>query len=183
MNKSNKLIFALAFTLITLSACQTPSQPEHVVKFDRNTDKTPVEEVLPVIKITQGPNHSDLKLRSQTSRYLNAEKSAIEITLSSSKTAFCENQAPALKEGEAELKIIVKAKDGKKAITKEDLSKDTDFESIATYKTTAGEVTISGDQFKSLSISDLNAAILRGNIQISAKDFSVEGEYFTAICK
>ena len=183
MNKSNKLIFALAFTLITLTACQAPSQPEHVVKFDRNTDKTPVEEVLPVIKITQGPNHSDLKLRSQTSRYLNAEKSAIEITLSSSKTAFCENQAPALKEGEAEIKITVKAKDGKKAIVKEDLSQDADFETSATYKTPAGEIMISGDQFRSLSISDLNAAILRGNIQISAKDFAVEGEYFTAICK
>lgn len=183
MNKSNKLIFALAFTLIAFSACQTPSQPEHVVKFDRNIDKTPVEEVLPFLKITQGANQSELKLRSQTSRYLNPEKSAIEITLSSSKTAFCENQAPALKEGEAELKITVKAKDSKKAIAKEDLIKDTDFETSATYKTSTGEITISGDQFKSLSISDLNAAILRGNIQISAKDFAVEGEYFTAICK
>ena len=68
MNKSNKLIFALAFTLIAFSACQTPSQPEHVVKFDRNIDKTPVEEVLPFLKITQGANQSELKLRSQTSR-------------------------------------------------------------------------------------------------------------------
>lgn len=183
MNKSNKLIFALTFTLIALSACQPSAEPEHVVKFDRNTDKTPVEEVLPVIKITQGTDHSELKLRSQTSRYLNAEKSAIEITLSSSKIAFCENQAPALKEGEAELKITVKAKDGKKAISKEDLSQDSNFETSATYKTPAGEIAISGDQFKSLSISDLNAAILRGNIAISAKDFAVEGEYFTAICQ
>ncbi len=183
MNKSNKLIFALTFTLIILSACQAPLEPEHVVKFDRNTDKTPVEEVLPVLKVTQGPDHSELKLRSQTSRYLNAEKSAIEITLSSSKIAFCENQAPALKEGEAELKITVKAKDGKKAISKADLSKDADLEITAVYKTPSGEINISGDQFKSLAISDLNEAILRGNIQVSAKDFAIEGEYFTAICK
>ncbi|MCC6643187.1 hypothetical protein IT411_00375 [Candidatus Peregrinibacteria bacterium] len=185
MNKS-KFVLALVLTAFMLAGCQDNGQPEHPLNTDGRKSnsnqevKKPMEEVLPVLKVTKGPDHSELKLRSQTSRYLNPDQSVLEITLSSSQTAFCKNESPALQEGEAELKITVK---GQKAIVKEDLALNKDLEINAVYKTSAGEIMISGDQFKSLNISDLNAAILRGNLQISAKDFAVEGEYFTAICK
>lgn len=183
MNKS-KFVLTLLLAASLLTGCQDNGQPERPLNTDgrksTQEEQKPIEEVLPVLKVTQGPNHSELKLRSQTSRYLSQDQSALEITLSSSQTAFCKNESPELKDGEAELKITVK---GKKPIVKEDLSQNKDLEINAVYKTSAGEVMISGDQFKSLNISDLNAAILRGNIQISAKDFALEGEYFTAICK
>jgi hypothetical protein len=183
-NRSLIIIFALAS--IALTACQggTPERPINTAG-DRRNEKpeVPIEEVLPSLKINAQGQASELKLRSQTSRYLNEAKSELEIVLTSSKVAFCQNEKPELLEGEEEVRLTVKSKDGKKAVVAADYANNADYEISAVRKTPAGETTFSPENFKSFKVTDLNNAIVRGNINIVAKDMSIEGEYFTAICK
>ncbi len=190
MNR-NKLISLLALSTIVLTACQMGQPPERPLNTgDRprvtrttNTPATPAEEVLPMLKITQKDQIGEFKLRSQTTRYLNEAKTELEISLSSSRLAYCQNESPELKEGEEQLKIIIKARDGKTAIPKAEFAKSTDYEISATRKSATLETKIPAENFESLKITDLNNAIVRGNLKIVTADLTMEGEYFTAICQ
>jgi hypothetical protein len=183
----NKLIVLLALSTTVFTACQIGQPAERPLNTDGRPrvikPATPVEEVLPVLKVSQKGQNSEFKLRSQTSRYLNDLKTELEITLSSSSQAYCQNEAPVLKEGEEQLKITIKAKDGKTAITKAEFAGNEAFEIFALRKTATLETKIPAESFESLKISDLNNAIVRGSLRIASEDLKMEGEYFTAICK
>lgn len=210
--KSTNIFSLLVLSSILLSACQPALPPERPLntgdrpRVTRGQPEVVREEVLPTLALTQGEAKSEMKLRSQTSRYLNAQNTALEITLTSSDLAYCQNENPALGEGEEELKITIRAKDGQTPIEKIEFAGDDRFELSATYRSNkpapAGQtetsaadnesaqpsaapadVTFSGADFTGLKITDLNAAIARGHLSITSTDLSVEGEFFTAVCK
>lgn len=177
----------LVLSIFILSACQPGLPPERPIntgdrpRVTRNT--TPVEEVLPTFAVTSAETKSEMKLRSQTSRYLNAQSSVLEITLTSSRLAYCQNENPALGEGEEELKITIKSKDGKTAIVQDELANNDGIEIAGVYRNNQGDIPLQTSDFSSMKIIDLNSAIVRGNLQIATTDLSIEGEFFTAICK
>ena len=178
----------LILSIFVLSACQPAQPPERPINTgDRprvTREKTPpAEEVLPVLAITKGENKSELKLRSQTARYLNNEKTALEIVLTSSNLAYCQNESPALGEGEEELKIVVKTVDGKFSVGQGELATEPGYELSGTYRTSQGDVALEKSAISSLNITDLNAAIVRGHLKIAGTDLAIEGEFFTAICR
>jgi hypothetical protein len=210
--KSTNIFSLLVLSSILLSACQPALPPERPLntgdrpRVTRGQPEVVREEVLPTLTIARGEAKSEMKLRSQTSRYLNAQNTALEITLTSSDLAYCQNENPALGEGEEELKIIIRSKDGKTPVDKIEFAGDDRFELSATYRSNkpapAGQtetsapdnesaqpsaapadVTFSGADFAGLKITDLNAAIARGHLSITSADLSVEGEFFTAVCK
>lgn len=186
---NNKYIIPLlVFSALVLSACQPALPPERPINNGDRPKVTkentpPVEEVLPILAITFGEEKTEMKLRSQTSRYLGTQEAALEITLTSSKLAYCQNENPALGEGEEELKITVKSKDGTTPVDKGELAGNDQFEISGTYRNNLGDVQFQTTDFSSLNISDLNTAIVRGHIQIKTIDRSIVGEFFTAICK
>jgi len=178
------LTLLMAISLFSLSACDMGNSNQNTG--DRNNPQVetrPDEEVFPTLDLKENGNASKIVLRSQTSHYLNDQKSAVEIEMTSSKIAFCENEEPPLKDKEESIKITIKAKNPKTAITKGEFVGNKDFDITATRKTTAGETTISADQFQSLKITDINNAIVRGNFNVSSTNLALSGEYFTAICK
>lgn len=181
---NRKLIVTFILSALFLSACQngTPERPVNTGDRRNNTPEAPVEEVLPSLKVNAMGQASEMKLRSQTSRYLNDKKTELEIVLTSSKVAFCQNEKPTLLEGEEELRLTVKSKKNTPVVAA-DYANNPDYEITAVRKTPSLETTFSPENFKSFKITDLNNAIVRGNINIAAKDMSIEGEYFTAICK
>lgn len=197
--KSTNTLTLLLLSAIVLTACQPALPPERPLntgdrpRVTRGEEEIAREEVLPILSVERAGAKSELKLRSQTSRYLNAQNSALEITLTSSDLAYCQNENPALGEGEEELKITIRATDGQTPIGKIEFAGDDRFELSATYRGNAppagetaaqpAEITLSPADFASLKVTDLNAAIVRGHLKIASADLSIEGEFFTAVCK
>ena len=185
--KSLAFISAIILLALTLTACQESSvSPSKNQPGDRKTPVVatkPDEEILPTLQLKENNQDSKIVLRSQTSHFLNSQKSALEIDVTSSKIAFCENQHPELKDKEEELIITLKSKDGKTALTKGEYANNKDFEITASRRNAAGQTTIPVESFQSLKITDLNNAIVRGNLNITSPALSISGEYFTAICK
>ncbi len=175
------------FSIFALTACQAglpAERPLNQGDRPRVTYNTqPVEEVFPVLNVTQKDQKSEFKMRSQTSRYLNSSNTELEITLSSSAVAFCKNEAPTLKEGEEQLKFIIKSKDGKTPVGKTEFAKNEAYEISIMRKTPTLDTKIPADSLESFKITDLNNAIVRGHLKIAATDLTIEGEFFTAICK
>lgn len=138
--KSTNIFSLLVLSSILLSACQPALPPERPLntgdrpRVTRGQPEVVREEVLPTLTIARGEAKSEMKLRSQTSRYLNAQNTALEITLTSSDLAYCQNENPALGEGEEELKIIIRSKDGKTPVDKIEFAGDDRFELSATYR-------------------------------------------------
>ena len=202
LNKKH-LILVLLISGLALAACETTLEPERPL----NTGDRPRitngnrEEVLPMLSITQNGTESEMKLRSQTSRYLNEKKSILEINLTSSNLAYCQNENPALGEGEEELKITIKSKDGNTPIEAMQFVDDDRFELTANYRSnkkansehstsnstdmsvTPTNIAFQSADFTNLTITDLSAAIARGELKISTENINIEGEYFTAICQ
>lgn len=183
MNTKTILVIATVTSLL-LAGCQAGQPPERPLNTgDRPRVGEPVvapeDEVLPTLNITEESEEREMKLRSQTSRFLDDNKQVLEITLSSSRLAFCENESPELLEGEEQIIITLKGKtpiiDGK-AI-------DAGYELSAKYKSQTDEKEFAQENFTEMSISDINAAIVRGKMDINLEEFSIEGEFFTAICK
>lgn len=188
-----KFIAAAGFTLLAasiLSACQAaPQSPEHVVKLkDRTRLDTPAESIYPTLKLTtKDPAATkDFKLKSQTSRYTNGTQSALEITLTDSSETSCENKNPELKEGETVIKLIIASKDDKVALAKGTYTAEK-YNLSGTISSMAGgfkkEEKLSQEQISSINVTDLNKAIFRGSFKADGTNTSLEGEFFTAICK
>jgi hypothetical protein len=193
-----KLLYLAMLTMaiaILLAACQqaskvdqNPANPDR----PRVTKKTPLEEVLPTLSITQKASTNtpvtpnEFKLRSQTSRYLNANKSALEITLSDSRQGFCKNEAPDLLDGESIIKISIKAKDGKSAIPKGVLTADKfdlSVQKMTKYGDAQTETKFAANEIPLFKITDINNSIARGNFKLDNSTTMIEGEFFTAVCK
>lgn len=184
MKKNTVLIIATIATFL-LVGCQNNQPPERPLnKGDRSRVTTPVvapeDEILPVLKISEGGQEREMKLRSQTTRFLDDSQKTMEITLSSSRTAFCENETPELLNGDEQLILTVKS--DKDAIATGD-AKESAYQLSGKYKNADGEIDLAADAIKGLTISDLNAAIVRGNLDVSNEQISIKGEFFTAICK
>lgn len=182
--------FLLILTIISsvfLSACQDTSITSPAGKSAGRTppavDARPDEEVLPTLQLKENGQDSKIVLRSQTSHFLNTQKSALEIDVTSSKVAYCENEHPALQAKEEEMIITLKAKNPKTSLDKGEFANSKDYEISAIRRNAAGQTTIPSESFQSLKITDLNAAIARGNFAISTPALTITGEYFTALCK
>jgi len=183
----NKLLSLLALSAVLLSACQ-PVQPADTTGNPDVNSKTAAtvtqyDEVLPVLKVTDQGQAGDFKLRSQTSRYPSGAKTEMQITLTSSPVAYCQNESPVLKAGEESLLITIKAKNGKTPVSKAELANNAAYDLSGIYQNAAGEVKLAAADFTSLKITDLNGAIARGSLKISASNLQIEGEFFTAICQ
>jgi len=199
-NKSIKLFVVAVCTLlagILFTACQqsvqnTPSQSPTSDR--RNVTKIPpVEPVYPTLQVShKNPADanipaatSDFKLKGQVSHYTSSSKSSLEIILTDSTNETCENRTPELQDGQSIIKITVKSKDGK-ALTIGNYSADK-YDMSATMSTKSGtntnEVKCEGSQIPTFKMTDLNAAIARGNFNIVGTDTGLQGEFFTAICK
>ena len=183
---------SLVISALLLSACQSGqvSNPNSSSTNDRPriTDQTKsADDNLPVLKTKQSGLAGEFKLRSQTSRYLTSNKSSAEIILSNTTSAFCQKQKPTLLDEEQQIRIIIKSKDGKTAVSKGETVGNSNFELSLSKVTKAGEQKLDSLLITSLNITDLNNAILRGNLKSSAssdgKIESYDGEFFTAICK
>ena len=195
--KKIRNITLLITSILVLTACQTSLPPERPLnttgersRFTQNEEDTQREEMLPVLTIADKDSKSEMKLRSQTSRYINANNSAIEITLTSSRLAYCQNESSALGEGEEEIKITIKAKDGKTPIEQNEYVDNNNFEISAIYRgnkqtspSTLSDITFSSGDFITMEITDINTAIVRGQLKLSKDEITIEGEYFTAICR
>lgn len=185
MNKNTVLILATITTFL-LAGCQFSSQPPErpLNKGDRSRVTTPIvapeDEILPVLKISKDGQEKEMKLRSQTTRFLDDSKKTMEITLSSSRTTFCENESPELLDGDERLVLTLKS--NKDAITIGD-AKETAYELSGKYKNADGEIVLTAEEIKGLTISDLNDSIVRGNVDLGNDQISIKGEFFTAICK
>lgn len=175
-------VLALSFlSVLVLTACQNNLPPERPANTGDRIRVTPVvnnDDALPTLAFTRGTEQGKFLLKNQTARYLNPEKTELEITFSNLTREFC---APAgdLQEGEQELKITVKAKN---AISKGELV-NADNQISAIYRDKSGQHQFSGTAISTLKVTDLNAAILRGKLKFSDAEQTFEGEYFTAICK
>ncbi len=178
------LMLSLGLALVSLTACQDSDVNTGFVGRQKAPVETrPDEEILPTLQIVEQGKASKMVLRSQTSSYLNEQKSALEIELTSSKVAFCQNEEPPLQTGEESLKIIIKAKDPKTTIAKGEFADNPDYQLTAIRKTASGETTLDSEQLKSFKITDINNAIVRGNLNVASPDLDISGEYFTAICQ
>ncbi len=197
--KNSKLLIIAIITLLAgifFTACQqTVRNPSGNLRNDRRQvgDATPVKEVFPTLQISHKnpadnnipPTTGDFQLRDQTSRYTNATKSALEITLTDSRKASCEQENPELLAGESIIKITVKSRDGK-PLTAGAYTSDK-YDISGSIKTNNGDqdktTKFDSAQFSSFQVTDLNKAIFRGNFQVSGADTGLSGEFFTAICK
>lgn len=197
--KNLKLLIIAIITLIAgvfFTACQQSAQnPTGNGSTDRRQveDTTPAKELFPTLQISHKntadanipPTTGDFQLRDQTSHYTNSSKSALEITLTDSRKASCENENPELLDGESMIKITVKAKNGK-ALTAGDYTPDK-YDLAMTVTTKSGDqnkvVKFDATQIQSFKVTDLNKAIFRGNFQAVGTDTGLQGEFFTAICK
>lgn len=176
-----KVLALSCLSVFVLTACQNNLPPERPANTGDRPRVTPVvnnDDALPTLAFTKGAEQAKFLLKNQTARYLNPEKTELEITFSNLTREFC---APAsdLQEGEQELKITVKAKN---AISKGELV-NADNQISAIYRDKSGQHQFSGAAISTLKVTDLNAAILRGKLKFSDAEQTFEGEYFTAICK
>jgi hypothetical protein len=170
-----------------LVGCQNNQPPEHPLNTgDRpriiEPNIAPEDEILPILKITEPiGGEREMKLRSQTSRFSGSDQKKIEITLSSSRLAFCDNENPDLKEKEEQ--VIITVESTGTVIVPGETANSQNYTLSGVFKSAQGEKVISDESFTSLTITDINNAIARGNINISSEDISISGEFFSAICK
>lgn len=146
---------------------------------DKNTEN---KEILPELSLNINGEISEFALRSQTSRFLNDNKSAVEITLTNSRLAFCDNQKPELSENDKFLTINISNKDNH-PLQLGAQTENTQLEIKALLETSNQTIEVKQDQFKDLSFTDLNNAILRGSLNIQNEQLSLSGNFFTAICR
>lgn len=176
-----KVIIIGSFSLVLLSACQSNLPPERPANTGDRTRVTPVinnDDALPTLTFNQSDKEGKFLLKNQIARYLNPEKTELEITFSNLSREFCAVESQ-LKAGEQELKIIVKSK---VPIAKGELANNNN-EITAIYRDGSSEQKFTGKAIETLKITDLNGAILRGKLKFSEAGNLLEGEYFTAICK
>jgi hypothetical protein len=174
---------------IFIAGCQSTSNvpPERpLYPNGRSTEpETTVDpylnEVVPVLSMNVAGQGKEFKLRSQTARYLNPEKSALEIVLTDNREVSCQNPTPAFTSEQQKLIFTVKSKDGK-AIAMGDLTADANFEKQAEYQMGEVKNNFDNNSVKKLEFTNINDAIARGNLKLESTDLSLEGEFFTAIC-
>ena len=201
LQKSLKLLLIAIGILVSavfFAACQqsvlNPSGSNSNNSDRRHTDKNlPVKELFPTLQLSLKniadanipPVTSDFQLRDQTSRYTNSAKSALEITLTDSRKASCENEKPELLDGESIINITIKSKNGK-ALTSGDYTADK-YEIAMTITTKSADqnkvVKFAANQMQSFKVTDLNKAIFRGSFKADNTEAGLQGEFFTAICK
>ncbi|MGL5830989.1 MAG: hypothetical protein ACRCZE_02450 [Candidatus Altimarinota bacterium] len=191
MNSTQPKFLSKAFILIVASlfiaGCQPAGtgQPERPLNPNGKPVKQPepiVEEIVPLLNMNAAGQSKEFKLRSQTSRYLNAEKSALEIVLTDNRDVSCQNPAPAMTADQQKITLTVKSKDGKSPIAMADLSTDTNFEKQAEYQIGETKTAFGNDAVTKLEFTNINDAIARGNLKLETTDLSLDGEFFTAIC-
>ncbi len=146
-----------------------------------NSTDTEVKEVLPELSLNINGEISKFALRSQTSKFLNDNKSTVEITLTNSRLAFCDNQKPELSENDKFLTINISNKDNQ-PLQLGSQTGNTQLEIKALLEMKDQRIELSQDQFQDLSFTDLNNAILRGVLNIQSEQLNLSGDFFTAIC-
>lgn len=170
-----------------IAGCQNanPTPPERPINPNGRPTQTQVDpninEVVPVLNMNSAGQGKEFKLRSQTARYLNAEKSALEIVLTDNRQVSCQNLTPTFTADQQKITLTVKSKDGK-AIAMGDLSADANFEKQAEYQMGETKTAFNNEAVQKLEFTNINDAIARGNLKLQSTDLSLEGEFFTAIC-
>ena len=171
----------IAFTFIIsaflIAGCQNQTTPGSTNTEGRPTQKS-TEIIVPTLKLQQDNQQSNFQLRSQTSTYLNKDKSKVELTLTDNPTHSCMSPATTVSDNQTIYKLTIETDDGKvftqgSAYTKLTLSKIT----------ATGEENIALGPDSKVKISAINSSIFRGDLSLVADNFSMQGEFFTALCK
>lgn len=179
--------FILVIISLFIAGCQSTGNGPERPNNQNNKPTKPVEpvyeEVVPLLNMNSDGQTKEFKLRSQTARYLNAEKSALEIVLTDNREVSCQNLTPQFAADQQKITVTIKSKDGKAPIAMADLSADANFEKQAEYKIGETIKAFTNEEVKKLEFTNINDAIVRGNLKLETADLSFEGEFFTAICK
>ncbi len=182
MLKTKPVVITLFFgTLFLLSACQPdntlpPEKPLNSTS--QNTRRVPPKrttDIVPTLTVKQGENSSEFKLRSQTARYLNDQKSAMEITLADTFAINCQNLQIEPAADDQIFRFKISSTDGQ--ALKEGAK-------LGAGLTVEGE--INQQQLSAISeftITTLNDAVIRGGLNTEDKEKNYQGDYFAAICR
>jgi len=173
---------AILSTSFLLSACNQAKAPSPTTKKPNSTQNA-IDDKVPTLTSNINGQTDQFKLRSQISRYLNEEKSSAEFLISNSVKLSCQMPSPKLATGEQIIKITINNKD-KSAVKRQEFKSGTDQEMSAEILNSDGtSVKFQGGDTASAVITDINSSIIRGNMRIKNENLSLQGDFFTAICK
>lgn len=173
-----KKLIVLGFTITALLLAGCQSNPSSNPSSNKSKAQKTVQIIVPTLKSQVGENKSDFQLRSQTSIYLNKTKSKIKLTLTDDPIYSCVTPITTVSNTQTLYNLTIETDNGKA------FSQGGVYTKLALTKLTSkGEEKINLNSNSKVEITAINSAIFRGKLNLTANNFSLQGEFFTALCK
>jgi len=171
------IILGFTITALFLAGCQINSSSNTLPNKNTKAQKT-AQIIVPTLKLQTDTVQKDFQLRSQTSNYLNKNKSKIELTLTDNPIYSCVKPVTTISNTQTIYKLTIETNNGKA------FAQGSDYTKLALTKLTdKGEEKINLNSNSKVKITAINSAIFRGKLNLVANNFLLQGEFFTALCK